>query len=365
MKNIFKILYSILHRTTSNHSYIKEIDGLRFIAIMWVVLTHIYGYVGYHSMFYTPEIYGNIFLSSFFASGHLGVQLFFIVSGFILTTQIYNRKGFLNFDLKKFYFRRLRRLEPPYIISMIGLFIILVVLGKYAVKELIPHLAASLFYIHNLIYSKGSIINSLAWSLEIETQFYLLFPIYFLIRKTFNFDNLKFLLAILIIIAPFIQKCLMLSHLTLLGQYQFFLAGIFFAEILTNKKSKKLKSLNNNIFFDVIFFLSVILISYLHTNIFFITILVPTLFISALKSIHISRILKIPFVFIIGGMCYSIYLTHGYLITIFSRITSKFEIIGTPTGNLLLQCFILIPMILFTSTIYFLIFEKPFMSKKV
>jgi peptidoglycan/LPS O-acetylase OafA/YrhL len=77
--------------------------------------------------------------------------------------------------------RRLTRLEPPYIIALVIFFIANVwVLHAYSFKSLLPHFFASMAYLHNIIYQSFSWILPVAWSLEVEVQFYVLAPLFFL-----------------------------------------------------------------------------------------------------------------------------------------------------------------------------------------
>lgn len=79
--------------------------------------------------------------------------------------------------IKEFYLRRLTRLEPPYVLAIVAVFF---GLAAFSTNHGFPHLFASLLYSHNLIYGQPNPFFGLAWSLEIEIQFYCLIP---------NFDN--------------------------------------------------------------------------------------------------------------------------------------------------------------------------------
>src|SRR5581483_4845753 len=93
-------------------------------------------------------------------------------------------------SLKAYYWRRVTRLEPPYLLAMLLCFLTLVFYWGQSARALWPHLLASMFYLHNIVYYSPdtmgfSTINPVAWSLEIEVQFYILAPLLacvFLIR---------------------------------------------------------------------------------------------------------------------------------------------------------------------------------------
>ena len=112
----------------------------------------------------------------------LWCAIFFMISGFILSLPFakahFNKGRKKKISLKRYYLRRLIRLEPPYIIALIIFFIGNVwVLHKYSFDELLPHFFASAFYLHNTIYNEFSYVLPIAWSLEVEVQFYLLAPL--------------------------------------------------------------------------------------------------------------------------------------------------------------------------------------------
>ena len=83
--------------------YRPEIDGLRAIAVLAVVLFH-----------YFPKT---------FASGYLGVDLFFVISGFLITSILYSELEGKRFSLLNFWFRRVIRLIPALLIVLFAVLI--------------------------------------------------------------------------------------------------------------------------------------------------------------------------------------------------------------------------------------------------
>ena len=80
-----------------NQNYIKHIDGLRALAIFGVILYHAKIYLG---------------AEPFLKGGYLGVDLFFVISGYLMTLIISNECHIGNFNFKNFLLRRLRRIFP-------------------------------------------------------------------------------------------------------------------------------------------------------------------------------------------------------------------------------------------------------------
>ena len=172
-----------------------------------------------------------------------GVELFLAISGFILGVPFASHylKGTPRVNLRRYFVRRLTRLEPPYIINLIVLAGVLMVVMHESIREILPHLAASVCYLHNLIYRGKSTINGVAWSLEVEIQFYLLVPLLACLfgirgstRRRGVIMTLKFLCALLTI--KLAQTPLQASILYYLP---FFLAGFVLCDLhLTHEVSE-------------------------------------------------------------------------------------------------------------------------------
>ncbi|MDH5272391.1 MAG: acyltransferase [Gammaproteobacteria bacterium] len=150
------------------HHYRADIDGLRAVAIVPVVLFH----AG----------------ASFFSGGFVGVDVFFVISGFLITGLIRHEIDTGRFSLVNFYERRVRRLLP-------ALFAMLLVVTVLAAWLLLPAdladyaksvLATSLFASNFLFWQEAGYFGRAAeempllhtWSLAVEEQFYILFPLF-------------------------------------------------------------------------------------------------------------------------------------------------------------------------------------------
>ncbi len=175
--SIYEWLTHKLSRVTSTGEFIPEIDGLRFIAIATVVFHHTLSmYLSNSGR--SPEVRTT---AEWFAAaeqswlvipaycGHFGVNLFFVISGFILALpfakRVFNEQNAPS--LRSYYLRRVTRIEPPYLLSLIAIFLIHWE-QRGEGPQLIPNLIASLFYSHSLVYGRESLINGVTWSLEIE-----------------------------------------------------------------------------------------------------------------------------------------------------------------------------------------------------
>ncbi len=175
-----------LSRVTSSGRFIPEIDGLRFIAIITVMLFHLnaLSLQFYSAHGHWPTGLGAA-LDSLLRTGFVGVEVFFAISGFVLGLPfvLQRIRSGTKVRLRRYFARRVTRIEPTYFINMVLLFLLKAADYYWAGGRpdlrpgvMMPHLLASLLYSHNFVYGVGSTINNVAWSLEIEIQFYLLAP---------------------------------------------------------------------------------------------------------------------------------------------------------------------------------------------
>ncbi len=223
-------LLSLGRRVTSSGNFIPEIDGLRFIAIAWVLAHHIGNeFIKLEGARYPGQIAGSQ-LVSWLETLRFGVQLFFVISGFILGMPFIRHyyQGENRPSLRNYYIRRVSRIEPPFIINLTLLLILLLVTKSQLPSTALPHFLASIGYVHNLAYQQMSTINFVTWTLEIEAQFYILAPflvMIFALPARYRGATVAALIAGSSLFAWFATAEWPLMNLTLLGQAQYFLAG--------------------------------------------------------------------------------------------------------------------------------------------
>ncbi|MBI1224923.1 MAG: acyltransferase family protein [Bacteroidetes bacterium] len=368
-----KQLPNLLKRETSNGQYLPLVDGLRFLAIMPVIVQHISERLIRQTpiSFSTPIEQDQL---AFLASrGTIGVFIFFAISGFMLSLPFakHQLEGAKVPNLKQYFIRRFTRIEPPYLIWMTVFALVLLVKGAWTVGDLLPHWLASSFYLHNFIYGEYSVINPVAWSLEIEIQFYLIAP--WLVGLFFSIKNGR---ARQWVLLGSIFGFVTLQHamgwqnfpfkLTLLGQMQHFLVGIWLADAYLSRwqKAPSVKWA-----WDLAVVPALLVMAYTWTEelgkslIFAVALMV--VFMAAFQGKYFSQLLKNQWVAIIGGMCYSIYLTHLPLLELQMSFTKNLVLTNHYLPNLLLQLAIGLPLVLVSSGIFYLVLEKPFMGSRV
>jgi len=235
-------LVRLLRRETSSTEFIPVIDGLRFLAILMVVLFHVNAYIQEKSQTIAFNSTESCLSANIFVYGHQGVQLFFVISGFILAMP-FMRQSFGQNDkqisLKQYFLRRLTRLEPPYFVSTLVLFLVLAIFvsEKYSYNDLLASLFASLFYLNNFLFpGESPRINSVTWSLEVEIQFYLLAPFLVWCLCTVKRRVIRRLLILMLIIAFavlswLLETVLQIRAISLANFFQYFLAGVLVCDI--------------------------------------------------------------------------------------------------------------------------------------
>jgi peptidoglycan/LPS O-acetylase OafA/YrhL len=361
-------LLSKLSRQTSSGVFIPEIDGLRFLSIALVVLYH----APYHLSTNAPLAYWGVAIH-----GDFGVQMFFAISGFILSVPFaeqYLLKS-RTVSLRRYFVRRLTRLEPPYLINLATWFALKwLVLGRSFVW-LLPHLFASMTYSHNAIYRMPSEVNFYAWSLEVEVQFYLLAPV---IAMVFRLASRRARLLVLgfaivalssqsLVLSPGFMK---VEQLSLLGQGQWFLAGFVLADLyLVTWKKSPLPSRS----WDVVGMIAWPAIFVLLNTPDFAPAIAPTrhlalpwvlliAYVAMFRGKLLRAFVRWRPIYVIGGMCYSIYLYHGYVVVATVSLLRRFAQTGYYVVDAIFGLTVIAAAVLTFSSLMFILFEKPFMN---
>ena len=151
--------------------YRHDITGLRAIAVVFVILFHLF--------------------PGFFPYGYLGVDIFFVISGYVVTLFIRNSIMNKTFSLKKFYRRRILRLFPVFFLVLTFTYIFCyILLNPRQLKEVGQTLISIAFFSQNLYFFRESgYFDALTkdspflhtWSLAVEEQFYFMIPIILII----------------------------------------------------------------------------------------------------------------------------------------------------------------------------------------
>ena len=346
-------------------TYRPEIDGLRAIAVGAVILYHSEISVSGHRIF---------------GGGFIGVDIFFVISGYLITSIILKELLFYgSFSFKNFYQRRIRRILPV-------LFFVILTAIPIGWKFLLPNDLidfsksilyslgfSSNFYFHytGQEYAVWGLENPFlhTWSLSVEEQYYILFPIVLLFVFKYFKKYLVYILIFALIVSLGIAEYSSRNYPS--ASFYFLhtrmwelLAGSLLAYFeIKNGHRAKIKSFNL-----ILPFIGFLLIG--HSFIFYNTeifhpsyyTLSPILGVCLIiwfsnKNEIVTKILSSKLFVSIGLISYSLYLWH-YPIFVFA---SKFNL---TEGSIYKKLFIAILIIILSISSYFLI-EKPFRGKKI
>lgn len=361
-------------RITSKGNFIPEIDGLRFIAITSVVLFHLNGFLNEKDTNEYLVAYKFDFIGNLLSVGYLGVPLFFVISGFILGrpfAQMYVNNG-PRIKLTDYFLRRLTRLEPPYILIMTILLLGAVYIAKTVTfQEGITSYLSSITYTHNFFYGKESLplLNAVAWSLEIEIQFYILMPLLakvFLIKNATKRRITIVSFAFLFLVLDFFES---MPFISIINYVEYFLIGFLLADFYICHKNRIEKIAFSKsialLFFGTIWLIELWEPSSMMSKMISETIQLISIFIFYyLVIIQGSiKLLAMPIITNIGGMCYTIYLLHFPLISLFGNPLMEISFSSNSLVNTMTYVFILITIVMVISSTYFLIIERPCMDK--
>jgi peptidoglycan/LPS O-acetylase OafA/YrhL len=173
--------------------YRSEVDGLRSLAVLPVVL--------YHAG------------AKFISGGFLGVDVFFVISGYLITSIIVNDLNKQRFSIATFYEKRARRILPALSVMMAAVIVAgFVLLSPTDLKDLSQSLFATTFFASNIYFYMTSGYFSPAsdelpllhtWSLAVEEQYYIIFPLLlmFLWKKRLTLNAVKYTVSIIAVLS--------------------------------------------------------------------------------------------------------------------------------------------------------------------
>ena len=342
-------------------SYRPDIDGLRAIAVISVIFYH------------ADNSINNLKILS---GGFVGVDIFFVISGFLITSIILkelNNTG--SFSFKDFYKRRIKRIIPVLLLVFVTTFpFIWLFFIPSSFIDFSKSLFSSLFFVSNhhfylsgeLYDTENSLLKPLlhTWSLSIEEQYYIIFPLVFtVVFKFFKNHLLKvfvllFLISFLSMIYIF-QKNESLAFFSFFTRFWELLLGSITAILYTQKK--KITNFQHNIY-SILGLIMIIFSIFFYNDLTkspYIPTLLPVLGTSLIiyfnnENGFVYKILSLKYLVFLGLLSYSLYLWH-YPVFSIGRTTEFF-------GDGVSKKLFLITFVL--SLISYYMVEKPIKTKK-
>ncbi len=173
-------------RGAGSLGYLPGLDGLRALSVLLVLAYH-----------YRPD-------RSLLAGGFLGVEVFFVISGYLITALLLDeRRKHGNISMRSFWMRRIRRLFPALYAMLLSVGLLVAVMYREDLGRLRGALFSGAFYISNwqqissgVLYAESEQRRPLGhlWSLAVEEQFYLLWPMLFAAGMFFFRNRFKWVI---------------------------------------------------------------------------------------------------------------------------------------------------------------------------
>ncbi len=337
--------------------YRADIDGLRAIAVLSIIFFHV-----------------GIPL---FSGGYVGVDIFFVISGYLITTIIVREINNDTFSIAKFYERRFRRILPALVVVIFfSVLVGILLLNPAKLIELGKSLAATaifssnmLFYFQSGYFDGASELKPLlhTWSLAVEEQYYIFFPVFMiLISKYFsgNYSKWLILIGLISFFAAIVGINIDVSgtfYLLPTRAWELFIGSILAITILPSLENQYMREI-----------LSITGLALIGFSVFIYTIntvfpglsAVPPTIGSALiiysginGESFITRMLSFRPIVFIGLISYSLYLWHWPII-VYTKYYSIVDLTNT-------EIIVMLSVILILSIISWHYIEKPFRTKKV
>lgn len=376
---IFRDICSLILKLNILHNdqhHIKPLDGLRGMAIILVIFFH---------------NFDHFFLSGL---GWVGVDLFFVLSGFLITRILLNSKIQPRY-FTNFYIKRILRIFPLYYLFVIGCFVTVMFFDIDRLNAIKDYFVYFLTYTPNvLFYQLNGFVPRFAmahlWSLAIEEHFYFLWPLI-----VFFFNNKKLIwISIFVIIASSILGTVMLYYKhSWMVIYTFTLSrlgtitmGSLLAVLMTNHKKLI------EIFAIPIFVISSILITAFYLKIYFVNhlsfdfflfhpsstilnsnnwiLLVIGIFFSSVLCISLgenlfSRLISIKPLIFMGKYSYGIYVFHFPVFMLLKEwVAGWIPFNGGALINQTIVSLVCVCITVFISLLSYHLFEKKFLDLK-
>lgn len=380
-------LLAPFQRETSSGRYLPEIDGLRCLAVILVVVFHSHGFFTDGS---EPDRFSELLAAGpveglkhlphvLIGRGWFGVQIFFLISGLVLALPYaaHYLHGEEKPRVKAYFQRRLVRIEIPYLLALTFFFILSLTLYQNSFMGRFPNYAAGLIYAHGLFYDgQHNPLLFVAWTLELEVQFYLLVP--FLCRIYALPKIPRRLLLIIGILSvdqlfggsfPAINNSILQQ--TVFRQLNWFLPGLLLADLYLSPTLCGLRNTGGRHFIDLLGLLAwgaVFVLIDFDFHIALKPFVLLLAFCCVLTGPILGRIFRNRWATAIGMMCYTIYLFHNFFIHTFFGPYLIRPLQPFIEGHWPLAALFILAMagiIIILCGFLYLIIEKPFARGKI
>ncbi|MET4878796.1 acyltransferase [Morganella morganii] len=331
---------------STENKLIKPLSSIRFFAALFVLLSHL----GFLS---------NTNISFFMINeGFIGVTLFFILSGFILSYSYQDRLSNKTISISEFYIARIARIYPLHIITLL-----------ISIHFFTINITGITIFLSNILLLQAFIphpdyyfsLNAPSWSISVEMFFYLLFPLFIklnnrtLLLLSFTIIFVKIIIAIF---SDELQHAML--YISPLLRLPDFLIGILIYRLRKNYPLELPRHTTNILQFTSIIILFVFVfmsdkINIAHRyDIYYIIPMGLIIFSLSFNSGVIADILSYRTIVYLGEASFSLYMTHQLIIRYLVEINEKYNILPI----VYFFIFVILTCII-TSLLFYKFIEKP------
>jgi len=316
--------------------HIKGLDGLRGIAAIAVFATH------YDQIIFVDFSIAMFDLGLLFENGKIGVSLFFILSGFLLSLPFWDQLLYsIPFQGTRRYFKfRFARIIPAYYVCLTAL---LIINEEWKLALSSPDILLHYLFVFNLTEFSIFSFNSVFWTLAVEMQFYLILPILFWVLQWFKPRHTS-IIVLSLIFTPYVIQYLIIEYFThsvqwpwdnnltwvgifgavishsIIAHLPHFILGVFAGRYVKNQNLQALgKRWYELIFWLAVAFLFIILSTPVYDSISLpasrygfpiVSILITLVIISCSRTLFAVKILDSFMFKQLGVISYGVYLYH-------------------------------------------------------
>ena len=346
--------------------YFKRLDSLRFLAFFFVFWSHLFT-KKFNIDWISKNTTIQTILKSFVYTGGIGVEIFFVISGFLITfLMIKEYESNSKINIKHFYLRRILRIWPLYyLIFLTGIFILPNLINTFQFEGSIWK---NLCFLNNFDMENKEPNIAVGWSVAIEEQFYLFWPIIFSLLYKRKLLNLFCIIAFIGSIV-FIYTHKLTAHFNTLGNIHHLMTGCLGASIYCQNKDKISNSIltkNTFFYFNILLSIIMVILSNLNSFFSFYGVIIPFNFL--LIIVHLidnNGDSKISFYSKMGKYTYGMYLYHAIFIILIKILLDKLGIDYHSNLIVILGMGIVsLTLTILSSILSYNYFEKPFLKLK-
>ena len=334
--------------------HLRFLDGLRGVAALYVVIHHSFQFS------YNLAEFPRAFV--LLRWGQAAVAVFIAISGYCLALPVVRSNLTLKGGALHFYKKRARRILVPYYTAL-AMGVILGTfttpaghrLGFLSVPLIRNALLAHLFLYENWAWAYSFMFNGPLWSVAMEAQIYLLFPLIVLAWRRFG---IAWVLGVTFVVSHLLF--FLLKHLGPANYLFLFVLGAWAAKLGLERRG--LTALKATFFLCVAVFLAFPYMKDVYADLFVGVGISCLMAVCARTNFWVRPLLSLGLFTWLGSFSYSIYLIHNVIQHLYLDTALRLRAVPPGRPLFLFMCFVLTPVILGLAYVFHLLIERPFMT---